>query len=83
MDEETPRCILLVEQSVKSDVTRKSYKRELRVFLEFTGLKDYDELVSLQPKQFQFHLENYIIHLKRRFEKVIFEHARSFLQLQQ
>lgn len=41
----------------------------MRVFLEFTKLKDYDELVSLEPKQFQILLENYIMHLKRRYEK--------------
>lgn len=78
MDEETPRCIRLMEQSVKSEVTRKSYKRELRIFLEFTKLKDYDELINLQPKNLQIHLENYILHLKKRYEKGDLR-ARSFI----
>ena len=78
LKEETPRCIQLMEQSVKSEVTRRSYKRELRVFLEFTKLEDYDELVSLEPKQFQILLENYIMHLKRRYEKGDLR-ARSFI----
>ena len=67
-----------MEQSVKSEVTRKSYRRELRVFLEFTKLEDYDKLVNLEPKQFQILLENYIMHLKRRFEKGDLR-ARSFI----
>ena len=78
MKEETPRCIQLMEQSVKSEVTKKAYKRELRIFLEFTKLKDYDNLVNLQHKQFQILLENYIMHLKRRYEKGDLR-ARSFI----
>ena len=58
-----------MEQSVKSEVTKKSYRRELRVFLEFAKLGDYDKLVNLEQKQFQILIENYIMHLKRRFEK--------------
>ena len=76
-NEEIPRCIQVFEQSVNSPVTRKGYRDRLDAFMEFCQITKYETLVTTDPKIIQTHLENYVIHLKRKHEKGDFR-ARSF-----
>lgn len=61
-----PRSLLLFEQTIKSESTKKNYSEQLRRFLEFNKIKDYDTLVKLPPDKLQEMVEDYIIHLKNK-----------------
>jgi len=60
-----PRCLILFEESLKSQVTKKNYKESLARFLKWSQ-KDYDSLLSLPQNDLQVLLEDYVIFLKRR-----------------
>ena len=60
------RSLLLFENSIRSEHSRKMYKYYLDGFLGFSKIKDYDSLVSLDTDTIQMLLENYVIHLKDR-----------------
>ena len=60
-----PRCLILFEESLKSQVTKKNYKESLARFLKWSA-NDYDSLLSLPENELQVLLEDYTIYLKRR-----------------
>lgn len=60
------RSYLIFENSIKSIETLKSYKYHLEQFLNFTNLKSYDELSSLDTNTIQNFLEDYVIKLKKQ-----------------
>ena len=59
------RCLLLFEESLKSEHTKKQYRKHLDQFLEFTKLKDYESILQLEPKMIQELLEDYLFYLKK------------------
>jgi|APSaa5957512535_1039671.scaffolds.fasta_scaffold01792_6 integrase len=58
------RSMLLFEQAIKSPVTRKVYKYNLKRFLEWSKIKNYDGLLQAPQKQIQELVEDYVFHLK-------------------
>jgi len=58
--------MLLFEQSIKSPVTRKVYKYNLKKFLEWTKIKNYDGLLQAPQKQIQELVEDYVFYLKEK-----------------
>ena len=60
-----PRCLILFEESLKSQVTKKNYKESLDRFLKWAA-NDYDSFLSLPENELQVLLEDYTIYLKRR-----------------
>lgn len=60
------RSLQVFEESIKSDVTRKGYKKRLENFLKFTTIKDYDSLAKTDHKTLQKLVENYVIQLKQK-----------------
>jgi len=60
-----PRCLMLFEESIKSQVTKKNYRKNLDRFLKWAA-KDYDSFLSLSENEVQVLLEDYTIFLKRR-----------------
>lgn len=60
------RSILLFENSIHSLYTLKKYKYYLDLFIKFYHLKDFDSVVSMDKKQLQIFIEDYIMDLKKR-----------------
>ena len=59
------RSLLLFEESIKSENTRKNYKYQLSKFLKYFKIKDYDSLLTISKEKLQEMLEDYIFHLKK------------------
>jgi len=62
---ETPRCLRLFEQGIKSPVTYKTYKTNLCMFFEWTK-KDYGSILAMPSAELQELLEEYLFNLKKR-----------------
>jgi len=60
------RSFLVFENSIKSPETLKRYKYYLDIFIKFFHLKDYDSLASMDSKQLQVMVEDYVMDLKKR-----------------
>jgi len=60
------RSILLFEEALKTEATKKSYHYQLSQFLKWTKIKDFDSLLQAPDKSIQILLEDYAMHLKRK-----------------
>jgi len=60
------RSILLFEQGIKSEATRKAYRYQLDQFLAWSKIKDYDSLLQADQKSMQILLEDYLMYLKKK-----------------
>ena len=59
------RSILIFENTIKSEASRKTYLYHLNKFLTFFNVKDYDGLASVPQEKLQIMLEDYVMHLKK------------------
>jgi len=59
------RCLLLFEESIKSEFTRQQYRSQLDQFLKFTKLKNHEAVLNLSQKELQELLEDYLFFLKK------------------
>ena len=62
---ETPRCLKLFEQGIRSPITYKTYKTNLDMFLGWAKL-DCNSLLAVPSANLQELLEEYLFHLKKR-----------------
>lgn len=60
------RSILLFEQAIKSEYTKKAYKYQLNNFREWAKIKNYDGLLQAPQKDIQILVEDYVMHLKSK-----------------
>jgi len=60
------RCLLLFEQSIKSQKTHTLYRHHLDKFLQFSKIKDFDSLTKVTRDQLQVILEDYLFYLKKK-----------------
>ena len=51
--EQKQRSIILFEQAIKSDATRRNYFFHLNKFKEFYNLEDYDSILTIKPEKLQ------------------------------
>jgi len=58
------RSVLVYEQAMKSDATKKSYFFQLNKFKKYYHIKDFDSLLTIDPKKLQIMLEDYLFRLK-------------------
>jgi len=58
------RTLQRFESTIKSEFTRKNYKRDLDYFLTFYH-NDYESILSIPNDKLQEMIEDYIIHLKK------------------
>lgn len=58
------RSLLVFENAIKSEATRKAYRYQLERFRVWANVKDYDELLSLSEKQIRRLLEDYLFYQK-------------------
>ena len=71
-----PRCLLVFEQSFRSEITRQNYTGRLEAFMKFLDISDPEILIKTDPKTLQRYVEDYVIFLKKKHEKGSFR-ARS------
>jgi len=71
-----PRCLLVFEQSFRSEITRQNYTGRLEAFMKFLDISDPEILIKTDPKTLQRYAEDYVIFLKKKHEKGSFR-ARS------
>jgi site-specific recombinase XerD len=57
--------LLRFESTIKSEVTKQNYKRNLDSFKKYIGAKDYDSILSIPKDNLQDSVEEYLIHLKK------------------
>ncbi len=60
------RSLLLFVSSVKSRYTLEEYLYNLKTFLKFTKVQDYDTLANLDSDTIQKFLEDYVLTLRER-----------------
>jgi integrase len=60
------RSLLLFVSSIKSRYTLEEYLYNLKTFLKFTKVKDYDTLANLDSDTIQKFLEDYVLTLRER-----------------
>ncbi len=60
------RSLLLFEQALRTEATKKTYFYHLKVFKKFYHLKDYDSILTIEPKKLQVMLEDFLIAQKKR-----------------
>lgn len=60
------RSLLLFENSIKSKATLKEYLKCLDRFQKIYHLKDYDSILSIEPKKLQEMIEDYVMDIKHK-----------------
>jgi len=59
------RSLLVFENAIKSEETKKQYLYQLEKLRRWTGIKDYDSLLEGPDNKIQILLEDYLFHLKK------------------
>ena len=62
------RSIIIFNQAISSEDTKKCYLNELKRFKEFYKIKDYDSLTTIEPKELQVMIEDYIMQRKGKVD---------------
>jgi len=60
------RSILLFEEAIKTEATKKAYHYQLEQFLKWSKIKNFDSLLQADDKSIQILLEDYAMHLKKK-----------------
>ena len=59
------RSLVVFENAIKSEETKKQYMYQLEKFRNWAGIKDHDNLLEAPDKEIQVLLEDYLFHLKK------------------
>ena len=62
------RSIIIFNHAISSEATKKCYLNELKRFKEFYKIKDYDSLTTMEPKELQVMIEDYIMQRKGKID---------------
>ena len=60
------RSMLIFENSINSESTKRVYIYQLNRFLKFFDIKDYDELANTEQSKIQIMMEDYVMYLKKK-----------------
>jgi len=58
------RSVILFHSAIKAENTRKGYDNQLKKYLEYFIIKNYDSLLQIDEKKTQRMIEDYILHLR-------------------
>src|SRR5438309_6143186 len=61
------RCIKILRNATRSKATFKTYSYNLRKFRDFCCVKEYDDLLKLEPPKINQLLEDWIMELKETY----------------
>jgi len=75
------RAMLLFEQAIKSEATKKGYTYWLTRFKNHFHLKDFDSILTFEPKEIQVMLEDFLFYMKKRYSKSTVENVFFALEL--
>ena len=64
----TQRSIIIFEHAIKTEATRKLYHYWIDRFVTFWKIRDYDSLLTIEPKKLQEMIEDYVFHIKKTFQ---------------
>ena len=59
------RSIVLFQNAINSEKTQDLYMYNLKVFLKYYLLKDYDSLLTIDSKKIQEMIEDYVMYLRQ------------------
>ena len=59
-----PRCLIVFEESIKSEETKKNYLLMLNKFRNWSNVEDFEYLLKADQKSIQRLLEDYVVSLK-------------------
>ena len=62
----TQHSLLMFEESIKSEISRKKYVYLVKLFMEYHKIKDFDSVVKIDKKELQKLIETYVIHVKKK-----------------
>jgi integrase/recombinase XerD len=65
-NENMQQCLIVFDNAIKSEATRKAYLYQLELFRKWMKVKDYDGLLMPSEKEIQIVLEDYLFYLKKR-----------------
>lgn len=74
------RALVLFENSIKSEYTRKQYKYQLQRFITYYKLRDYDSILKIEQKQLQIMMEDYVLYLRIKLSPNSFDAPLGALQ---
>jgi integrase len=74
------RALILFENSIKSEYTRKQYKYQLQRFIKYYKLRDYDSILKIESKQLQTMMEDYVLYLRTNLSPNSFDAPLGALQ---
>ena len=63
------RSIIIFNHAISSEDIKKCYLNELKRFKEFYKTKDFDSLTTIEPKELQIMIEDYIMQRKGKVER--------------
>ena len=75
------RSITIFSHAISSEATKKSYFYQLKRFKEFYKIRDYDSLITIEPKKLQVMIEDYIMNRSTNLERGSLRHSLSALEL--
>ena len=55
------RSIIIFNHAISSESTRIGYLNELKLFMKFHKIRDYDFLTTIEPKKLNIMIEDYIM----------------------
>ena len=58
--------LVMLMESLHSEVSRKIYKFHVKKFIEYYKLKDFDSVLEINKIELQKMVETYVIHIKKR-----------------
>jgi|CXWL01.1.fsa_nt_gi integrase/recombinase XerD len=65
-DMEIPRCIALFESATKSRVTFKAYLYNVKRFMKYCNISEFDDLLKLDSKFLNQKIEDWLIYLRSK-----------------
>ena len=55
------RSIIVFNHAMSSESTKISYLNELKRFMKFYKIRDYDSLTTIEPKKLNIMIEDYVM----------------------
>jgi hypothetical protein len=62
------RSLILFENSIKSEYTKRAYIYGLRKFVEYYKLENIDSILNVRDKELQVMLEDWLFYLKKKLK---------------
>ena len=75
------RSIIIFNHAISSESTKIGYLNELKRFMKFHKIRDYDSLTTIEPKKLNIMIEDYVMSRIGKAERSSLNHSLSALDL--